>query len=246
MNNIFPTIDDVLTGLGVGRSLTDDPQVLSVLDNLIETISRNYNETAFDQKNSTTPENGGNPSKRSASAAEELGTKLVDFFVSADKTLINLQKSWIENTREDGAVVQWMKDFDTAFSENGTVIRWMKDFDTALAESQNNTVVVRGIKVVGKFREIIKYINFCIFVDANLPKKRRRQIANDYLLLLQVEPIVQRAAQRIDMGLRYAQNAWIEGTKENGTILQIMKDFDNAALAFRNGSINVLKSMSSS
>ena len=85
----------------------------------------------------------------------------------------------------------------------------------------------------------------CIFVDAN-PKKRRRQIANDYLLLLQVEPIVQRAAQRIDMGLRYAQNAWIEGTKENGTILQIMKDFDNAALAFRNGSINVLKSMSSS
>ena len=162
--NFLPTIDDVLTGLGVGRSLTDDPQVLSVLDNLIETISRNYNETTYDQNNSTTPENANNPSKRSASAAEELGTKLVDFFVSADKTLINLQKSWIENTREDGPVVQWMKDFDTAFSENGTVIRWMKDFDTALAESQNNTVVVRGIKVVGKFRVIIKYFNLCTFL----------------------------------------------------------------------------------
>ena len=154
----------MLTGLGVGRSLTDDPQVLSVLDNLIETISRNYNETAFDG-NSTVSENGNNPSKRSASAAEELGTKLVDFFVSADKTLISLQKSWIENTREDGPLVQWMKDFDTAFSENGTVIRWMKDFDTALAESQNNTVVVRGIKVVGKYGVIsindFNFVHFC-------------------------------------------------------------------------------------
>ena len=125
----LPSISDLLTGLGLGRSLSDDPQVLKILEKIIDTAEENMPTFLNDDEDKE---------KRSA----QNSNNFTDFLKSVDQSLVNIRDAIRVGTQENSTLIQLMKDFDNALIHSTVVVNTDNipvRFDGGLFDAENPT-----------------------------------------------------------------------------------------------------------